>query len=78
MVAHASNFETAIVYADATERREKLEWWERGPATIAEERMGETSRRAREASWRMRHQQTYAVRCGDAWPAVLGKTHCLV
>ena len=77
MIAPASNFETAIVYADATERREKLAWWERGPERIAEQRMGETSRRAREASWRLRHQRTFSGRCGDAWHPVLGKTACL-
>lgn len=78
MVAHASNFEVAIAYADSAERRERLLWWERGPATIAEERMGETTRQTREASWRMRHQTTLPVRCGDAWPGVLGKTACLL
>lgn len=79
MIARATPFETTIKYADAPlVRRESLAWWERAPGQITEQRMGETTRQVREASWRMRHQATFSARCGDVWDAVLGETHCLI
>jgi hypothetical protein len=78
-LSRANNFETVIVYSDAPlVCDEGCEFWELSAEMVAHEEIRRQRRTPTFIPRRQLNRAEFASRCGDAWPAMLGDTDCLV